>query len=83
MTHPESLRLGRSDHSPFYYAGIPVMYLFGGLHEDYNTPRDTWDKLVPEKVERVARLAYLTAFVCAERQERLEFDHVESARQGR
>ena len=73
LVHPLSYRLGRSDHTAFYRAGIPVMYLFGGIDPDYNTPRDTWDKLIPAKVERVARLAFLTAWAAAEREERLRF----------
>ena len=73
LTHPLSFRLGRSDHSPFYHAGVPIMYLFGGLDRDYNTPRDTWDKLIPDKVGKVARLAFLTGLEAAERAERLKF----------
>ena len=38
LSHPQSFRLGRSDHSAFYYAGVPIMYLFGGLDLDYHTP---------------------------------------------
>jgi len=73
LHHPESFRLGRSDHTAFYYAGVPIMYLFGGLDPDYNTPRDTPDKLSVEKVERVARLAFLTAHSVAERPARISF----------
>jgi len=73
LTHPESFRLGRSDHSPFYFAGVPILYLFGGLDPDYNTPQDTWDKLIPPKVEKVARLAFLTALEVAQRAERPRF----------
>jgi len=43
------------------------------LDPDYNTPGDTADKLIPDKVERVARLAFLTAWATAERSERLHF----------
>ena len=73
LTHPESFRLWRSDHSPFYFAGVPILYLFGGLDPDYNTPRDTWDKLIPRKVEKVARLAFLTALEVAHRTDRPRF----------
>jgi hypothetical protein len=74
LTHPQSFRLGRSDHTAFYDAGVPIMYLFGGLDPDYNTPGDTPDKLIPHKVERVAKLAFLTAQAIAERPERIQFD---------
>jgi hypothetical protein len=74
LVHPNSFRLGLSDHSPFYYANVPIMYLFGGRDPDYNTPRDTWDRLIPGKVEKVARLAFLTAWAVAERHDRLTFE---------
>ena len=80
LVHPLSLRLGRSDHSPFYFADVPILYLFGGLHADYNTPQDTWDKLIPGKVERVAHLAFLTARAVAEREQRITFQRQEDLR---
>jgi hypothetical protein len=73
LEHPASFRLGLSDHSPFYFANVPILYLFGGRDPDYNTPRDTWDKLIPGKVEKVARLAFLTALGVADRPQRLVF----------
>ena len=73
LAHPESLRLGRSDHSPFYQVGVPVMYMFGGRDVDYNTPQDTWDKLIPGKVEKVARLSFLTALEVTQREEAIQF----------
>jgi len=79
LEHPASFRLGRSDHSPFYFAGVPILYLFGGLDPDYNTPRDTWDKLIPQKTEKVARLAFLTALEVTEKRDRIRFDDSASA----
>jgi hypothetical protein len=73
LTHPESYRLGRADHTWFYYANVPIIYFFGGLHDDYHTPRDTWDKLIPGKLEKVARLAFLTLWHVAEMEKRPEF----------
>jgi hypothetical protein len=73
LVHPTSYRLGLSDHTFFYYASVPVMYLFGGRDPDYNTPRDTWDKLIPIKVEKVARLAFLTALEVADLDTRPRF----------
>lgn len=74
LIHPESLRMGRSDHTAFIYARVPVMYLFGGIDIHYNTPEDTADKLIPGKVERVARLAFLTAFTVAQKNIKLQFN---------
>jgi len=36
---------GPSDHSSFYGAGVPVLFLFSGNHADYHKPSDTPDKL--------------------------------------
>jgi len=53
---------GPSDHSSFTAKGIPVMFVFTGLHSDYHRPSDTWDKIncegeatVLQFVERAAR----------------------------
>lgn len=73
LTHPESYRLGRSDHTAFYCAGVPIIYFFGGLTAEYNTPQDTWERLIPGKLEKVARLAFLTAYRVAEDEERPAF----------
>ncbi len=31
---------GPSDHTPFYAAGVPVLYLFTGTHDQYHRPSD-------------------------------------------
>jgi len=71
LVHPEDMRLGRSDHTAFYHAGVPVMYLFGGLHRGYHTVEDTIDRLIPDKAACVARLAFLTSYCVAQREERI------------
>jgi aminopeptidase YwaD len=34
-----------SDHTTFYTAGRPVLFVFTGAHDDYHRPTDTWDKI--------------------------------------
>jgi hypothetical protein len=46
-----------SDHTSFYAAGRPVLFLFTGAHADYHRPSDTWDKVNAEGVATVATLA--------------------------
>jgi VanZ family protein len=58
---------GRSDQVSFFRKGIPTAFLFGGLHEDYSRPSDTWQKLNGEKLARVARFTLLTIFDLADR----------------
>lgn len=36
---------GPSDHQSFYEAGIPVLFFFTGLHNDYHRPSDDFDKI--------------------------------------
>ena len=80
LKHPEFMRLSRSDHGAFYRAGVPVCYFFGGLHDGYHSPRDTPDLVSSEKVARVARLALLTAWGTANRDEPLDYVRQESDR---
>jgi len=46
----------RSDQKEFARLGIPVAFLFAGIHEDYHQPSDTPDKIDYEKLSRVVRL---------------------------
>lgn len=36
---------GPSDHMSFYTAGVPVLFYFTGLHNDYHRPSDDFDKI--------------------------------------
>ena len=37
--------LGPSDHAAFNNKNIPALFFFSGTHEDYNTPRDDWNRI--------------------------------------
>ncbi|MFQ6617753.1 MAG: M28 family metallopeptidase, partial [Fidelibacterota bacterium] len=63
-----------SDHVAFHKKGIPVIFYFSGFHTDYHKPTDTADKINYEKLERVARLVFITAWKIASREEKLSFD---------
>ena len=58
---------GGSDHTPFALRGIPWIFFFGSMHEDYHGPADTVDKVSLRQVADVARLAYLAAFQLADK----------------
>ncbi len=51
----------RSDHYNYAAKGIPIIFYFDGVHEDYHRPSDTADKIDYTKMERVARTIFLTA----------------------
>ncbi len=50
----------RSDHYSYAAKGIPIIFYFTGLHPDYHAPSDSVDKIIFDKVQRVAQLAYET-----------------------
>ena len=50
----------RSDHYSYASKGVPIVFYFTGLHPDYHRPSDTVDKIIFDKVRRIALLAYET-----------------------
>jgi hypothetical protein len=56
-TYPPPALFQRSDQWSFYEAKIPALFLHGGLHNDYHTPRDVPEELNYAKVALVARHA--------------------------
>jgi hypothetical protein len=51
----------RSDHWNFGRLGVPFVFFFTGVHEDYHRPSDTIDKIDFEKLSRVVRLIYASS----------------------
>jgi hypothetical protein len=41
----DSSGIGPSDHTSFYNKGIPVLFVFTGIHADYHKPSDDADKI--------------------------------------
>ncbi|MBI3006343.1 MAG: M28 family peptidase, partial [Ignavibacteriales bacterium] len=56
----------RSDHFNFARNGIPVVFFFTGVHADYHRPTDTADKIMFDKMERIARLIFYTGWKVAD-----------------
>ncbi len=57
----------RSDHYNFAKNGIPSVFFFSGVHEDYHRPGDTPDKLDYDKMVKVGRTAFVMAWNLANR----------------
>lgn len=59
----------RSDHHSFHRIGVPVLFFFEAEHEkenpDYHTYRDTVELLNFPKIENTAKLAFNTAWLLA------------------
>ncbi len=64
----------RSDHYSFHEIGIPTLFFFEGLplsnNADYHTWRDVPDQVDFDKVARTTRLAFNTAWLLAEEDQR-------------
>lgn len=56
-----------SDYLPFAEARVPYLYWAGGTHEDYHQTSDSPDKINPELMAKIVRLAYLSALFLADR----------------
>jgi len=61
----------RSDHYNFAKNGVPSVFFFSGVHEDYHRTTDTPDKLDYKKMELVGRNAFLIAWNLANRDGKL------------
>lgn len=61
----------RSDHYNFAKKGIPSIFYFSGVHKDYHQPSDTVDKIMFDKMEKIGRLIFYTAWELANREDRI------------
>ena len=62
----------RSDHYNFAEKGIPAIFYFSGVHEDYHMSTDTADKIQFDKMEAVARMIFHTSWELANREQRIK-----------
>lgn len=60
----------RSDHYNFAKKGIPIIFYFNGVHDDYHQPGDTPDKIEYDLLEKRTQLAFVTAWELANRENR-------------
>ena len=56
----------RSDHFNYAKKGIPIIFYCDGEHEDYHQPSDTADKIDYQKLEKVTRTIFVTAWGLAD-----------------
>jgi len=69
---------GPSDHASFYRAGIPVLFLFTGTHDDYHKPSDRGYTMNPRGAARVVALTEALTMGLASRSEKLEFQSTDN-----
>lgn len=64
----------RSDHYNFAKNGVPIIFYFNGVHEDYHDIGDTPDKIDYDLLAKRAKLVFYTAWEVANKEERLSID---------
>ena len=64
----------RSDHYNYAKKGIPIIFFFDGVHEDYHRPGDSPDKIDYQKMEKITRTVYMTMWELANRPARVKVD---------
>jgi hypothetical protein len=79
--HPERMYF-RSDHWHYAKHGVPILFYFTGVHEDYHRPTDTVDKIDWKKLQRITRLIYETGWRVANLDRRVKLDSTPPAAAG-
>jgi Zn-dependent M28 family amino/carboxypeptidase len=64
----------RSDHYNFARKGVPILFFFDGIHEDYHKTTDTVDKINFDLYEKRIRMIFYTAWDIANRKQMLKRD---------
>lgn len=72
VVDPDSL-WSRSDHFWMATLHIPQVEFQTGLHPDYHTDNDTWQRINYNKLTRIARLVFLSVQDVANSSERIKF----------
>ncbi len=71
--HPTNL-YKRSDHWNFAKNGIPIIFYFDGIHEDYHLPSDEVDKIDFDLLTTRAQCVFYTAWEIANQEQRIAVD---------
>jgi hypothetical protein len=64
----------RSDHYNYARKGIPIIFYFDGVHEDYHRPGDEPQKIDYDKMEKITRTVYMMLWEVAGRATRPKVD---------
>ncbi len=64
----------RSDHYNFAEKGVPAIFFFNGVHEDYHRPSDTIEKINFEQMAERTKLVFYLAWNLANRPDKIKVD---------
>ncbi|HEX5005237.1 MAG TPA: M28 family peptidase [Gemmatimonadales bacterium] len=71
---PEENFYGRSDHFNFAKHGVPILFFFNGVHEDYHQVSDSPDKINSDKESRILQLLFYLGQAIANNPERPQWN---------
>jgi Zn-dependent M28 family amino/carboxypeptidase len=71
---PEESFYTRSDHFNFARNGVPILFFFNGVHDDYHQVTDEIDKIDYDKMARIGRLIFYLGLEVADADERPIWD---------
>ncbi|MGD8496369.1 MAG: M28 family peptidase, partial [Gemmatimonadales bacterium] len=71
---PEESFYTRSDHYNFARKGVPILFFFNGVHDDYHQVSDEVGKIGYDKMSRIGRLVFYTGLAVAEADEPPRWD---------
>lgn len=71
---PEERFYFRSDHYNFARRGVPILFFFNGVHEDYHRRGDEVHKIDTDKATRITRLMFYLGWEVTNRDERPQWD---------
>jgi hypothetical protein len=71
---PEESFYTRSDHYNFARNGVPILFFFNGVHEDYHQESDEVDKIGYDKMARIGRLIFYLGLEVANADDRPMWD---------
>ena len=69
---------GPSDHQSFYTAGVPVLFFFTGLHDNYHRPTDDFDKIEFGGLTRITDIVSDVTYELATLEQRPEYAETEN-----
>jgi len=71
---PEENFYSRSDHFNFARKGVPILFFFNGVHDDYHQESDEVEKIGYDKMARIGRLIFYLGLEVANADERPMWD---------
>jgi hypothetical protein len=69
---------GPSDHQSFYEVGLPVLFFFTGIHNDYHRPTDDSDKIDFGGLSRITDIVSEVTFALATGEQRPNYTETEN-----